>query len=113
MHEMSLCQSILEIIENQACTLGFHKVIAVRLEIGKFASVELAALRFGFSAASKGSMAEGARLDIIETPGQAWCLDCRKSVVLQQRLAPCPVCGGDLLRVSGGMELQVKELEVV
>ena len=59
MHELSLCQGIIDIIEAQAQQQEFRKVIAVCLEIGNFAGVELEALRFGFNVASKGSVAEG------------------------------------------------------
>ncbi|MEJ2058981.1 MAG: hydrogenase maturation nickel metallochaperone HypA [Gammaproteobacteria bacterium] len=112
MHEMSLCESVLQIIEQQAQTNGFQRVKTVRLEIGALAGVELEAMRFGFDAVTRKSIAQGATLDIIELPGRAWCLTCGQSVEISQRYDPCPACGSYTLQVTGGDELRVKDLEV-
>jgi hydrogenase nickel incorporation protein HypA/HybF len=113
MHEMSLAESVLQIIEDSARTQGFSRVSGVRLEIGRLAGVEAGALRFCFDAVTRGTLAEGARLEIAETPGQGRCLDCHRLVTMAARFDPCPACGGCRVEVTGGTELRVKELEVV
>ena len=60
----------------------------------------------------KNTLAEGTRLEIIETAGQAWCLACGKAVPIRQRYDPCPLCDGYQVQPTGGMEMKVKELEV-
>ena len=40
MHEMSLCQGVVQILEEQAKTHAFTRVRTVRLEIGPLAAVE-------------------------------------------------------------------------
>lgn len=112
MHEMSLCESILQIIEESARAQGFRRVKTVWLEIGELSGVEVEAMRFGFDAVTQGSMAEGARLEIVETPGVAWCMQCQKPVSAHRRFDPCPECGGFQLQVTGGDQMQIKELEV-
>ena len=112
MHEMSLCESVLQIIEEQARVQGFHKVLRVRLEIGVLAGVELEAMHFGFEVVRRGTIAADAELEIIPVPGQAWCLDCCQSVPMGQRFDPCPRCGSYRLQPSGGDELRIKDLEV-
>lgn len=112
MHEMSLCEGVLQVIEDTARAQGFHRVKTVWLEIGALAGVELDAMRFGFDAVMRNSLAEGATLEIIRLPGQAWCLDCAESVAVEQRFDACPQCGGYHLQVTGGEELRIKELEV-
>ena len=69
MHELSLAESALQIIEESARAEGFCRVRTVVLEIGQLASVEVEALRFCFDAVLRGSLAEGAALEIIEVPG--------------------------------------------
>ena len=64
MHEMSLCESVLRIIESEAPVQGFSRVTRVCLEIGHLAGVEVEAMRFGFDVVTAGSLAAGARLDI-------------------------------------------------
>lgn len=112
MHEMSLCEGILQIIEDKAASDGFTEVRRVRLEIGRFAGVEVEALKFGFDVVMKGSVAERASLDVIEVPGQAFCFDCAETVTIEERFQPCPVCGGHRLSPTGGDEMRIKELEV-
>lgn len=111
MHEMAIAESVLGIVEAGARRAGLRAVTAVRLEIGRLAAVEPDALRFCFGAVVKGSLAEGARLDITETPGLAWCMACSRSVAVASRTDECPACGSHQLQVSGGDEMRVKELE--
>lgn len=113
MHEMSLCEGVMQVIEEQAAQQGFARVAVVRLEIGALAGVELESMRFCFDAITRDSIADGARLEIIEVAGQAWCLPCGKSVTVKQRFDACPACGSYQLQVTGGDELRIKDLEVV
>lgn len=112
MHEMSLCESIVQIIEEQAAIQSYTRVKTVRLEIGPFACVEPEALRFSFEVVSRNTLANGAVLDIITTPGSAWCSRCRRGVSIGQIYDPCPDCGSLSLEIKGGDEMRVKELEV-
>ena len=113
MHEISLCESLLDIIGDCAKRDGFTRVRRIVLEIGPFAGVEISALRFGFEAVSKRTLAEGAVLESHESQGQAWCFECSQTVPIQGRLDTCPLCGGGRLQPSQGMEMKIKELEVI
>ncbi|MES9898335.1 MAG: hydrogenase maturation nickel metallochaperone HypA [Sedimenticola sp.] len=112
MHEMSLCEGILQVLEESADSQDFTSIKTVWLEIGVLAGVEVEAMRFGFEAVMRGSLAEGAKLEIIQLPGEAWCMQCAKSVEVKQRFDQCPDCGGYQLQVTGGDQMQIKELEV-
>ncbi len=112
MHELSICESIVQIMEDQAVAENFRTVNAVRLEIGPLAGVELEALKFSFDVVTRGTLAEGCRLDVIETEAQAWCMPCAESVVIEARYDACPKCGGYRLQVTAGEELRIKDMEV-
>lgn len=112
MHEMSLCENILQIIEQQAEAQHFRKVKTVWLEIGALAGVEIEAMRFCFEVVVQGSLADKARLEMISVPGRAWCLQCHQNVGVQQRFDACPLCGGYQLQVNDGEQMRIKELEV-
>ena len=112
MHEMSLCRSILETLQEQARLQQFSRVDRVLLEIGPFAGVEIQALRFGFDVVTRGSLAAEASLEIVEQPAQAWCRACADTVPIIERFDPCPRCGGHDLKVTAGDALRIKELEV-
>lgn len=112
MHEMSLSEGMLRIIEEQAVAQSFSRVRTVRLAIGALAAVDPEALRFCFDAVTRGSVAEGARLDLRTPPGEAWCHNCGKTVAVSSRLDACPLCGGYRLEVTGGDEMRIIDLEV-
>lgn len=112
MHEMSLCESLLSIIEAEAARQNFARVSMVRLEVGPFSGAEPEALRFCFDAVSRGTLAEAADVEIIAMPGKAQCLDCAVSVEISERHEPCPRCGGHALQITAGTELRIRDLEV-
>lgn len=112
MHEMSLCESILQIFEQQAVAQQYQKVKTVWLEIGALSGVEVEALRFSFDVVMLGSLAERARLEIIDVPGQAWCMPCARNVAVEQFYDVCPHCGSHQLQVNSGDQMRIKELEV-
>lgn len=112
MHEMSLAESVLSIAEQAARAQGFARVRTVWLEIGALAQVEPEAMRSCFVAVARDSIAQGARLEILSTPGRAWCAACSRNVAVRGLLDECPACGNPHLQVIGGREMRVKELEV-
>ncbi|NBC35234.1 hydrogenase maturation nickel metallochaperone HypA [Novosphingobium sp. FSY-8] len=113
MHEMAICESIRDILEEQAATQRFTRVERVKLAIGALSGVEAEAIRFGFDVAMAGSVADGARLEIEDVPGTAWCLPCAVSVTIAARYDACPKCGSHQLQVTGGSDMTIREVEVV
>lgn len=112
MHEMSIAEGIIQVLEDQAVEQGYQRVKAVWLEIGPLAMIETEALRFCFDAVTRGSLAEHATLNIITIQGQAFCMQCLKTVPVQQRFDACCECGSYQLQVTQGEEMRIKELEV-
>jgi len=112
MHEMSLCEGVLRILEDNAREKSFERVKTVWLEVGALSGVEIEAMRFSFDAVTRGTLADRATLEIIEVPGRAWCMQCADSVRVKQRFDACPACGSYQLQVTGGEELKIKELEI-
>ncbi|HIF17691.1 MAG TPA: hydrogenase maturation nickel metallochaperone HypA [Cycloclasticus sp.] len=112
MHEMSLCEGVLQVLETESKNQGFKRVKTVWLEIGELSSVEVEAMLFSFDVVTKGSLADGAKLSIIKTPGAAWCMQCCKSVNIKKRFDECPDCSSYQLQVTGGEDMKIKELEV-
>ena len=112
MHEMALCEGILQTLQDSAKAQGFSKVKTVWLEIGSLAAVETEALFFSFDVVCRNTIAEKAALEIITIPGSAWCMQCAKPIAVQQRYDCCPECSSYQLQITGGEEMKIKELEV-
>jgi len=112
MHEMSLCEGVVQLIEEQAEQQQFTRVNTVWLEIGALAGVETAAMRFSFDAVTKETVADGARLEIIDIPGLAFCPACKLQVAVSARFDGCPECDHYPMKLIAGEEMRIKELEV-
>ncbi|MCF6198474.1 MAG: hydrogenase maturation nickel metallochaperone HypA [Hyphomicrobiaceae bacterium] len=112
MHEMSICESLIQIIEGEAAAQKFKQVLAICLEIGPLAGVELEALHFSYDVVTRGTLAEKSRLEVIELPLNAWCMPCSKNVDVKQRFDACPDCGSYQVQITGGDELRIKNMEV-
>ena len=74
-------------------------------------AVEPEAMRFCFDAVMRGTLAEGAELQIIETPGAGRCIDCGATIAMQERYGLCPSCGGRM-QITGGNSMRVKDMAV-
>ncbi len=112
MHEMSLCEGVLQVLQSEAKAQNYSRVKTVWLEIGDLSSVEPEAMLFCFDAVTKNSLAEGAELIIVNVPGTAWCMKCSETVIIKNRFDECPQCGSYQLQVTAGDEMKIKELEV-
>ena len=113
MHELSLCESVVQILDKSAKEQGFSTVKTVWLEIGALSCVEPEAMRFSFDVVTRGTLAAGAKLVIERVPATARCLSCLQDVSVNEYGDLCPACGSSDLQISGGDQLRVKELEVV
>ena len=112
MHEMSLAEGVLQLVEETAMRENAQRVKLVVLEIGRLASVEPEALRFCFAAVAEGGIAQGAALEIIEVPGTGWCMACSATVAMEEIFGTCPHCGSHQLQATGGTEMRVREVEI-
>jgi len=113
MHELSLVESILQIVNEYAAKEGFARVTALKLSCGKLSSVVPQALSFAFEVQSKGTLAEGAALEIEVLPAVIHCFTCEKDVETDRFEAQCPECQGfEVLLAGGTEELKLIELDV-
>jgi len=112
MHELSLADGILRMVEAVAARENFLRVAKLRLEIGALAGVELHALRFALTAMVSGTCLEDGEITIDEVPGLARCLNCRADVEVASFIEPCPICGSHALQTTGGTGLRVMDLLV-
>ena len=112
MHEMSLAESVREIIEDAASKQDFRRVKSVWLEVGKLSCVEAEAMRFCFEAVMKDTIGDGAKLEIITTEGRGRCPACGHECAIATLYEACPHCGSYGLQVIAGDAMRVKELEV-
>jgi hydrogenase nickel incorporation protein HypA/HybF len=112
MHEMSIAQSILEVVKEHAGK-NEHRVRTIRLRIGEMAGVVPESLRFCFEVASEGTRAQGAELLIDEVPIRCRCSRCGIEFTVERFLFLCPTCCTTDVEVISGNELDVVELDLL
>lgn len=112
MHEMSLCEGLVQTLEAQATAQHFTKVHKVWLEIGALATIEPEAIHFNFPIVARGTLAEDAELITEVVDGEAWCMQCCARVAVRRHGDGCPNCGSYQLQILEGQQMRVRQLEV-
>jgi hydrogenase nickel incorporation protein HypA/HybF len=111
-HEVALAEGMLRIVEDAARANAASRVHTVWVELGALAHVEPDALAFCFDAVTRGGVADGAKLEIVRTPGAAWCMPCSVRVPLERLGDECPRCGSYQLQVVEGDAMRVREIGI-
>jgi hydrogenase nickel incorporation protein HypA/HybF len=113
MHELTLCEAILDILDEEKRRRRFSSLRRLKLEIGRFGCVDPDAIVYAFDVTTRGSWLEGVAVEVVRPPGRAKCLDCGEEVEVADRLADCPRCGGSRLLPIGGDQMRLVEMEIV
>ncbi len=113
MHELAIAHALVEQVLDQAEQAGAQVVYSVKIRIGALADVLEDPLRLGFEVATQGTVAAGARLDIVHVPVSIECEACGEMVELPQTMPlACPTCGTSNIAIRCGRELDLESLEV-
>lgn len=110
MHELSLAESMLEIVENAAAKAGVGAVRRVRLSIGALAHVDSDALAYCCEIVSRGGVAASARFEIDRPDGRAQCHSCKKTFLLSDLTTKCGNCGASDFEILDGEQMRVVEI---
>ena len=76
MHEVSLMQDTVIIATRQAREAGAQRIHRVAMKVGALSGAVPETLEFAFEIVAKGTMAEGATLDIERIPVMCFCPAC-------------------------------------
>lgn len=117
MHEMSIAQSLLEIIRQE---LARHdpkgRLTLVSVKHGQLTHIVPDSLYFAFDVLTKDTPLEGAQLVLEEVPLRVQCSSCNREFEPESEhplLMPCPFCGEECgHEVICGKELYLDRLEV-
>ncbi len=112
MHELAITQSILDIARNAAEEHGAKKVQSVRIMLGEYSGVVPQCIQYYFDVISKGTVAEGAVLDIRRLPVRIHCNACGEESEIERLHVSCPLCGSTDLKLIQGREFYIESMEV-
>ncbi len=111
MHELSIAKELLEIVTKTAAAHKLKRVNRLRVIVGALGNVMPEALEFAFEVAGEGTVAENARLDIVEVPVTIRCNACGAESVLEDFAFLCTECGSLDVTVLRGTELYLDSIE--
>ncbi|MCK4237084.1 MAG: hydrogenase maturation nickel metallochaperone HypA [Candidatus Krumholzibacteria bacterium] len=100
-------KNLLCTVEKAACEEGNRSVKVVHLKIGEAAGVSIDALNFAFEVLSKGTVAEGGKLDFERVPLRISCRDCGSKCEMEEFILLCKVCGSSNIEIISGREMEV------
>ena len=112
MHELTITQSMCDLVLEQAKKAGAKKVGKINLVIGGMTGVVGDCVQFYFDFISKETLAEGAVLSFAMVPPKARCRGCDKLFELKEFDWTCPYCQGNNMEIVAGQELFVESIEV-
>ncbi len=112
MHEVSLMQDTLILATREAKRAGGSRIHRLQMQIGPLSGVVPEALSFAFDILAKGTMAEGAALEIEPVPIVCYCADCGREFTPADMCCECTACGKPSLEVRRGREMQLCSVEV-
>lgn len=112
MHELSIAQEIIGIVQENLPKQNGHAVKTVKLKIGKLTNILPDSLEFCFDALIPSTPLNGAKLVIQHVPVTIHCTQCERENEIEGFAFMCPSCGSTNIKMTAGDELQVSEIEI-
>ncbi|GFK92208.1 hydrogenase nickel incorporation protein HypA [Fundidesulfovibrio magnetotacticus] len=115
MHEMSIAQSILDIVQQEMEKNGLTRLIRVKVKFGRLTNTVPEALDTGFMALTAQTPLESAVFELEEIPARYRCFKCAAEFTPEgtnRLLVPCTACGEEFGHaVLSGKELYIDFIE--
>ncbi len=112
MHELAICQSLMEQVEGIAIERNAQCVTSIVIAMGPLSGVEVQLLKNAYPIASAGTIAEDAELIIEHLPIKVKCTQCgSESDALPNKLI-CKQCGDWRTTLVSGDEMILMSVEL-
>ena len=112
MHELSVTESLLEIVTRHALQADAERVVRIHLVIGELASIVDDSVQFYFDFLAKETLAAGAELVFRRVPVTLECPSCQHRWHPETADWACPNCQAARARPVAGQEFHVESIEV-
>lgn len=113
MHELAICQALLDEVERVARKQNAERIAAVRVRCGALAGVEPELLHRAYEVARAGTLAADAELTIEESPVRVYCPRCGSETAARVQRLVCGACGEWRTEVVAGDELTLMSIELI
>lgn len=113
MHELGIAKELFCIIMKKAKENSLKKISKIRIKLGIASGIDADLLKHSFhDHLFKGTMAEGAEIEIMVEPIVLECKECKKKIDAEKNKPPikCPYCSG-FLQILSGKDVYVESIE--
>jgi hydrogenase nickel incorporation protein HypA/HybF len=111
MHELAVCQALIDQVERIAHNRGARRVLSITVSVGALSGTEARLLEHAYPLASAGTAAEGARLRVETVPVRVRCRKCRSETEAAPNRLLCGQCSDWQVDVVAGEELLLRRVE--
>lgn len=113
MHELSLLQGVIEVVDKQLRSRPEATVSTVGLEVGSMSGVVIPALEASWEIARAQTCCAHANLDITPIAATVWCPNCHELQEIDAFFAwCCPVCETPTLDIRSGKEFTIAFIDI-
>jgi len=112
MHELAICQSLMDQVEDIARERDAQSVISIVVGMGPLAGVEVQLLKNAYPVASAGTVAEEAELIIEMLPIRVKCNQCGSETDALPNKLTCKRCGDWHTTLISGDEMMLMSVEL-
>jgi hydrogenase nickel incorporation protein HypA/HybF len=112
MHELAICQSLVEQLDQIAVDYPDKRITVVHLEVGPLSGVVPDLLKDAFPIASAGTAAQDAQLEFHQSEIQVHCPECDRDSVVSSNKLTCAFCGNWQTQLISGDELMLQQVEL-
>jgi hydrogenase nickel incorporation protein HypA/HybF len=109
---MGVTQGVLDAVIEASAAAGATRVNVVRLTVGELTALVPDSMQFAWECLTPGTLAEGAVLEIAETPGRSLCLTCGTEFYHDRYDRRCTACGAAATEVVSGDDLLIDTVDV-
>jgi hydrogenase nickel incorporation protein HypA/HybF len=112
MHEMSIAQSILSIVQDEMKKHGVTRLDAVNVAVGRLSAVVPYSLSFCWKVLTDETDMANVRLKIREIPLGYRCVDCGHTFTAEEMTFTCPACEAETPVLTSGRDMNIESIEV-
>lgn len=111
MHELPVAQGILKIAVEEGEKHKVNKISLIRIKVGMLSDLFPECINNYFELLSKGTIAEGAVIEVDKLPLKAKCNDCSEISEIEIKSFRCLKCSSQNLSIIQGNEFYIDSLE--
>ena len=112
MHELAVCQALIEQVERVARDNAARRILSITVSVGPLSGIEARLLQHAYPLAAAGTVAEEAKLVVVTVPVRVRCRTCRAETEVASNRLLCGSCNDWQVDVVAGEEMLLQRVEI-